>query len=162
MATIKMSCIFCQVNIQNENMSSTVVDIVNNMPEKFNLDIPGRISDMTLLVQLWRNSSLFQIYDVGCRTILISRFHVIFQNRNISSTFVDIVNNMLWKFHLDMPGRISVVWSWVQLWRSASFVKSLKSRFCETGWAEFTTIFILKVCHQFSWISLIICQKIFT
>ena len=45
----------------------------------------------------------------------MSRIQATFYNENVSSTFVDSVNDMPEEFILDMPGRISVMKSWVQL-----------------------------------------------
>ena len=70
--TIMTWCIFLQIydvgclrslmtriqNIfQNQNISSTSPDIVNDMQEKFNLDMPCMIWVMTSSVQLWRDAS---------------------------------------------------------------------------------------------------------
>ena len=70
----------------------------------------------------------FEIFYVRSLRTIFSRIHFNFQNKNMSSTFVDIANNMPCKFHLDMPRRISVMTSWVQLWLSAFFSKKFLRR----------------------------------
>ena len=111
-------------------MSSTSVDIANNIPEKFNLDMPGRISDRShgynyVLVVLFK---IF--YDRSLRT-LFSRIQFNFHNETASLTFVDIVNKIPDKFNWNMPDMILDMTSWVHLWRDAFCFKYLTADFSE-------------------------------
>ena len=138
MGTIKMSCIFWQViefahlrtfmnrihvYFQNKNMSSTFVDIVNNIPEIFNLDMPGRISDMTSCVQLRRNAYLINsLTSDVVRSWLAELMSLLWMEiSHLLSQISSIICQERYK--LDMPDRISVMSSWVQLWRDASFFR---------------------------------------
>ena len=86
-----------------------------------------RISVMLSWVYLWCTASLSNI------SRLISQEHgkqnsEHFKNENFSSTFVNFIRYTKERFNLGMPDRISLMTSWVQLWRNASFFQILDVR----------------------------------
>ena len=136
-------------NFHNKNISSIFVDIFNNIQENFHLDMPGRISVITSCVQLWRNASLNK-NECWFSWNLMSGMLITFQNENISSIFVGIINYMPDWFNLDMLDRIWVMSLLVQLWRDASFFRFFTWDLLRPLRAEFRWRFRMKISHQLS------------
>ena len=137
-------------HFQNKNISSTFVDIRYHQLYLRKIYLRHAGQDFIYVVRSTAMTwcILFQIFDVEYPRHLMRTIQMTFQIENISPTFIDIVNNIREKFYVDMPCRISVMSSWVQLRCHASFVKSWKSRLCGPSWTELTSIFPKKVCLQ--------------
>ena len=138
-----------EMTFQNENISSTFLDITvicqKNVTEvcraRFQLCHHGYNWDvMHLLSSHWSHASA-ELDEQNSRQ---------FDDKNISSTIVDIVNNMPEEFNLDVPVRITDITSWYNYDVMQLFFRNLTVDFSGTWWAEFRSLFRMKTSHQLS------------